>query len=170
MKGDKIVLRALEPDDLTFLYNVENDISNWEVSETRIPYSKYLLKTYLDEAGASIEKVGQFRYVIEEVGSDYAVGIFDIFDFDTINRRLSIGLLVNVEFRGKGYASESLKLIEEYAQRTLNVHQIYCDVNESNERSVEFFKKNGYEISGVKKDWILSNNKFSNVLLFQKIL
>ena len=44
LKGKDIYLRALEPEDLDFLYEVENNESIWELSTTIVPYSKYVLK------------------------------------------------------------------------------------------------------------------------------
>ncbi|MFI0492126.1 MAG: GNAT family N-acetyltransferase, partial [Flavobacterium sp.] len=42
LKGDNIYLRALEPNDLEFVYAMENDQSIWEVSNTQTPYSRFL--------------------------------------------------------------------------------------------------------------------------------
>jgi diamine N-acetyltransferase len=46
LRGKKISLRALEPEDLEFLYALENNETDWEVSNTQAPFSKYLLKQY----------------------------------------------------------------------------------------------------------------------------
>ena len=35
LKGQNIHLRALEPEDLAFVYALENDLSVWEVSQTQ---------------------------------------------------------------------------------------------------------------------------------------
>ncbi|MCP4974643.1 MAG: GNAT family N-acetyltransferase, partial [Maribacter sp.] len=48
LKGDHIYLRALEPDDLNFIYELENNTAIWEISGTTTPYSKHVLKQYLD--------------------------------------------------------------------------------------------------------------------------
>ena len=45
LSGEKIILRALEPEDLNFLYQIENNESFWEVSHTQTPFSKYILKS-----------------------------------------------------------------------------------------------------------------------------
>ena len=47
LKGNTIYLRALEPNDLEFVYAMENDQSIWEVSNTQTPYSRFLVKQYL---------------------------------------------------------------------------------------------------------------------------
>ena len=48
LKGENIYLRALEPNDLEFVYAMENDQSIWEVSNTQTPYSRFLVKQYLE--------------------------------------------------------------------------------------------------------------------------
>ncbi|MGB1308418.1 MAG: GNAT family N-acetyltransferase, partial [Oceanihabitans sp.] len=81
LKGEHIFLRALEPEDLAFIHTIENDESLWEISNTQTPYSKYLIKQYLDHAHKDIYEVKQLRLVISNY-SNVALGMIDIFDFD----------------------------------------------------------------------------------------
>ena len=64
LKGKNIYLRALEPEDLDFLYKLENDISIWEISGTQKPYSKATLIDYLSNAHLDIFEVKQLRLCI----------------------------------------------------------------------------------------------------------
>ena len=64
LKGKNILLRALEQTDLDFLYELENDTSIWEVSNTIAPYSRYILKKYLENSHKDIFEVKQLRLVI----------------------------------------------------------------------------------------------------------
>ena len=64
LKGQNIHLRALEPEDLDFLYEIENNESIWEVSNTQTPYSKWVLKQYLENAHQDIYEAKQLRLVI----------------------------------------------------------------------------------------------------------
>ena len=50
LKGEKLYLRALEPEDLEFLHELENNEEFWEVSATQAPFSKYILKKYLENS------------------------------------------------------------------------------------------------------------------------
>ena len=54
LKGKNITLRALEPEDLEFLYEIENNQIFWEVSHTQTPFSKFILKQYLENAHLDI--------------------------------------------------------------------------------------------------------------------
>jgi diamine N-acetyltransferase len=47
IENSNIRLRALEPDDVDFLYKWENDPETWRVSNTRMPVSKFLLASYI---------------------------------------------------------------------------------------------------------------------------
>ena len=43
MESNKVRLRAMEPEDLDLLYEIENDIETWHVGAGNVPYSRYLL-------------------------------------------------------------------------------------------------------------------------------
>ncbi len=170
MVGDRVVLRALEPEDLSFLYIIENDVDNWRVSETKIPFSKYLLHEYLDSIDEDITKSGQLRLVVESKEAKEPIGLIDLFDFDSINRKCGVGIIINSENRSDAIGSEALTILTNYCKKTLNLHQLYCDIQEGNMSSIRFFQKNGFVKTGIKKDWTLSAGTFNDVLLYQKIL
>ena len=50
LENRSISLRAPEPEDLDLLYLWENEPSIWHVSGTLTPFSRYILKQYLDHA------------------------------------------------------------------------------------------------------------------------
>ena len=170
LKKDNIVLRALEPSDLDLLYLLENDETVWEVSNTSTPYSKYMLKQYLDNSHRDIYDIKQLRLVITIASEERAIGFIDLFDFEPKHRRVGIGIVIFSENdRGKGYALTTLEMITKYAAANLNVHQVYANITDDNERSIQLFQKAGFQKSGEKKDWVFSEGKFKNELLYQLI-
>ncbi len=66
LSSKKTTLRALEPEDLEFLYNIENNDFFWEISHTLTPFSNYILKQYLENAHLDIFEAKQLRLIIEE--------------------------------------------------------------------------------------------------------
>ena len=64
LKGNNIYLRALEPEDLEFIYKIENNESIWEVSNTQTPYSRFLIRQYLENAHQDIYEAKQLRLAI----------------------------------------------------------------------------------------------------------
>ena len=169
LTGKHINLRALEPTDLEFLFQTENNESFWEVSNTQKPFSKYLLTQYLENAQQDIYEAKQLRLMIEEKDSSISVGMIDIFDFEPKHRRAGIGILISPEFERKGYANEALELLLNYVFTHLDLHQLYANITDDNLKSISLFEKQGFKKIGVKKDWIYSNRKFKNELLYQLI-
>lgn len=165
--GKKINLRALEPEDLEFLYQIENDESFWEVSHTQKPFSKYILKQYLESAHLDIYETKQVRFIIEETDTKNQVGMIDIFDFNPQHKRAGVGILVHPDFQKKGFASEALSLLIKYSFYYLQVHQLYANITSENIQSIQLFKKQNFTTVGVKKNWILSEGKFKDEILFQ---
>jgi len=169
LKGDHIFLRALEPEDLDFIYDIENNQDIWEISNTITPYSKFLIKQYLENAHKDIFEVKQLRLVISTFKNE-AIGLIDIFDFDFNSRRAGVGILIkDYKNRHKGYGAEALQLLKDYCFASLNLHQLYCNISEDNEASIKLFKNHNFKEVGLKKDWNIVNGVYKNEYLFQLI-
>jgi diamine N-acetyltransferase len=170
MKYEKIRLRALEPEDLELLYEWENNDSYWVISNTVSPFSKYTLKRYMENSHKSIYETGQLRLMIDLTGEKKTIGTIDIFDFDPFHGRAGIGILIADEAqRKKGYASMSLKCLVDYCFRTLQLHQLYCNILANNCESIDLFKKMGFTESGIKKEWVKTTDGYLDEYMFQLI-
>ena len=169
LKGEHINLRALEPEDLNFLFQIENNEAFWEVSHTQKPFSKYILKQYLENAHLDIFEAKQLRLLIEDKSTKTQIGMIDLFDFNPQHKRAGIGILIDPEFQKNGFASEALSTLINYCFSHLNMHQLYANITSDNKKSISLFSKNNFNKVGVKKDWILSEGKFKDEVLFQLI-
>ena len=169
LKGEHINLRALEPEDLDFLYQIENNEAFWEVSHTQTPFSKYILKQYLENAHLNIFEAKQLRLLIEEKSTKKQIGMIDLFDFNPTHKRAGIGILIHPEFQQNGFASEALSLLINYCFSILDLHQLFANITSDNSKSISLFTKHNFNKVGIKKDWILSEGKFKDEVLFQLI-
>lgn len=169
LKGENIYLRALEPEDLEFIHAIENDESIWEISNTQTPYSKFLIKQYLEQAHKDIFEVKQLRLMISNY-EEASLGLIDIFDFDFKNSRAGIGILLKeLDNRGRGYGSEALNLLKNYCFTHLGLHQLYCNISEDNQASIKLFTNLGFKQIGLKKEWNCINGSFKDEYLYQLI-
>ena len=170
LQGQNIFLRALEPEDLEFVYAVENDENIWEVSNTQTPYSKFLIRQYLKNAHQDIYEAKQLRLAICKNETSEAIGLIDLFDFDARNHRAGIGIIIRNETnRNKGLGNEALDLLVNYAFKKLQLHQLYANIGAHNEASLKLFTTFGFQKIGVKKDWNLVHGDFQDELIFQLI-
>ena len=167
MIGAKVFLRELEPEDVELLYRWENDPETWRVSGTTAPFSVHLLKSYVESVG-DIFSDGQLRTIICLKEHRTPIGTIDLFDHDAVNRRAGVGVLIaEKQERGNGYAHEALELMMEHAFDRLMLHQLYCNIAESNEASLQLFQKAGFRTVGIKKDWIRHPEGWEDEYLLQ---
>lgn len=170
LQGEKIYLRALEPEDLDFIYTIENDESIWHVSNTQTPYSKFLIRQYLENAHQDIYEAKQMRLAICLNETSEAIGLIDLFEFDPRNHRAGIGIVIHSKTnRNNGIGKEALQLLINYSFNQLQLHQLFANIGTDNEASLNLFATFGFEKIGVKKDWIKINNQFQDEVLFQLI-
>lgn len=171
LHGEHIFLRALEPEDLEFLYVLENDENVWEISNTNTPYSKFLIKQYLQNAHQDIYEAKQLRLAICKKNESKAIGLIDLFDFDPKNKRAGIGIVIqNNENKNQGFGSQALDLLIDYAFQKLDLNQLYANINVSNAVSIRLFTTFGFELIGVKKQWNFHNGNYSDEAFYQLII
>jgi diamine N-acetyltransferase len=170
MKYKDVRLRALEPEDLELLYKWENNDINWSISNTVAPFSRFTLKRYIENSHKNIFETGQQRFMIDHIEDKVTIGTIDVFEFDPFHKRAGVGILIaNESYRRKGYASMALICLIKYCFKTLQLHQLYCNILFDNFISIELFKKQGFVQCGIKKDWVMTSNRYVDVLMFQLI-
>ena len=168
INDDIIRLRALEPEDLEYLYKWENDMDMWEVSNTLTPFSVYMLKKYIENSHLDIYTTKQLRLMVELIETNTPVGLVDLYDFDPYHQRAGIGIMIhNSEHQKKGYATSAIRLLIDYCFETLGLNQVYSSVPSSNIGSRRLFEKLGFVQTGYRKDWLRRGNGWEDILYFQ---
>jgi len=168
LKNEKIFLRSVEPSDVEMLYKWENDLGVWQVSNTFIPFSKNTLEQYANSVH-DIFSQKQVRLIICNINTSLPVGSIDLFEYEPIHGRVGVGVLVDEQHRNTGIASASLDLVIKYAFDVLNVHQLFCNILANNFVSIKLFTQKGFVPCGQKRDWVLSNGKYQDELMYQLI-
>lgn len=169
LRGQNIHLRALEPSDVEAMYRWENDPSVWGVSGTVAPFSREILRAFIEQQQYDIWRTHQLRLVIALNEDGRAVGAVDLFDFDPLNRRAGVGVLVADGERGCGYASEALALLVEYARDVLMLNQLYCDIDTDNVACRALFAGSQFEECGVRRRWRLTADGWRDVVMMQRL-
>lgn len=168
--GDKVQLRPVEPEDMDLLLNWENNRENWEISGTLAPFSRELMRRYIENVHLNVYQTGQYRFVIVEKEKKDPVGTADIFDFDPFHKRAGIGILIAESGqRNKGLATESIELLKNYCFGHLDLRQLYCNIMADNNASISLFEKSGFSVSGTKKQWIRRGDEYKDEYLLQLI-
>jgi diamine N-acetyltransferase len=169
MIGKDVNLRAVEPADLDLLYELENNTEWWHLSNTVTPFSRFVLEQYIMNAHLDIYSTKQLRLMIEIIVDEkpVTIGTIDLFEFDPVNLRAGVGILVAKEWQSKGFASEALSLLVDYGFNTLNLHQLYCGICTDNESSLKLFQKQGFRITGTREQWVRNRQQWVDEYFLQ---
>ena len=171
LHSGRLHLRALEPSDADFMYEVENDAQAWRYSDTVAPLSRRILRDYALTYDADPFTAGQLRLIITEEDTKTPVGIVDLYEVSQRHQRAFIGIYICKDYRGKGYGDETLELIEDYAHNTLHLHQLGAKVEDSLKRTEQLFLNRGYALKGNLEDWLSTpDGKYAGMKIFTKIL
>ena len=148
------------------LYKVENDQELWNVGNTNVPYSRYVLHDYIAHSSGDIYTDREVRLIIEN-GAGEAVGVADITNFDAKHCHAEVGIVIAREHRMKGYALKALGRITHYAAHVLHLHQLYAIIDADNEASVRLFRKAGFMDTAMMADWLYDGTKYHPAKLMQ---
>ena len=170
IQNNILMLRALEPTDLDVLYRWENDVDLWHTSATITPFSRKQLWDYIENYDGDIFRTRQLRLMIEEISSKDVIGTIDLYDFDPINSRANVGILIDKDYQGKGYGKMALNLLENYCREYISINQLVAIVATDNIQSLSLFHVLDYNEVGVMKSWLKRGIKFIDAILLQKII
>lgn len=153
MTTDRISLRAVEPGDADFMYEVDNDSSAWAYSDTIAPLSRKMLRDYALDYDADPLRCGQLRLIVTENGTGRPVGILDLYEISPLHRRAFTGIYILKDFRRTGYAIEALRQVADYVSRHLRITRLWARIPAANFASAELFRKAGFSQEASLHGW-----------------
>ena len=109
-------------------------------------------------------------FVIADSDQNFPVGYTQLVKLDLINRKCELGICIAQEYQGKGYATDTFNLLEDYAKKIFNIRKITLSVLTNNVRAIGFYKKMLYRSVGVLESDFYIFNEFHDVLLMEKII
>lgn len=117
--------------------------------------------TLVAEEGASLSSGSLRLYALP-------YGCIDLYNYDPLNRRCAVGIMVATEHRRKGYALAMLHALEK--QYSGKIHCLYADIAATNTASQALFRKAGYTECGRFKEWLEYDSHFIDNIRMQLIL
>jgi len=156
--GEKVTLRKMEKYDM---------VHSLEFAKHKKEVMQYL---YMDWGNATAEEQievlkgwekseGNIPCAIDENCTGEHIGNCD-FRFSFGDKRCHIGLLIGVpSCQGKGYGTEIVKIMRDYAFAENDVNRLELFVQVENERAIACYKKCGFVHEGTLRDYYIKRNK-----------
>ena len=101
------------------------------------------------------------NFAIVNLENDNVIGNCSIHHIDVQDRTATVGIFIGDEQnRSKGYGTEALKLLIDYAFNYLNMNNIMLGVKSFNERAINCYKKVGFKEFGRRRQSYYLNGKY----------
>jgi RimJ/RimL family protein N-acetyltransferase len=141
-----------------------NDPEVTKYLESRFyPNSLESLREYVSKRAADRNS---FFLAICLQGEDRHIGNIKVGPIDSNHRFADIGIVVGEkDFWGKGYGSEAIGIVVQYAFEVLNLHKLNAGCYEAQVGSMKAFQKNGFEIEAIRKKHYFCNGSYMDGVL-----
>ncbi len=156
LRGERVLLRALERSEVELVASWDADPETWRQLSDR-PYAPRttaeVLKEY-DEGTALRTDDRHVWFVVDVDGSP--VGTLLLWGVDLHNRRAHLGVVIAPGERGKGYATDGMRVLLRYAFRDRGLHRVQLEVLADNAPAIAAYRRVGFVEEGRARDdaWV----------------
>jgi len=126
---------------------IDNKDVKWHAKDICYPYPLIRVKKYI-LGQLKLKNYIEFAILVD----NKFVGTICLEKIDKINKKASIGYWVSKAYRGRGIATEAVKLIVDFGFNKLKLKRIYAEVKKGNIQSSRVLEKVGFEKEDVSKD------------------
>lgn len=148
LKGRLVCLRQKRLDDAQkdYSWRVDEELAALDASSPlRMSFQEYL-RFYKEEV--DYPSPFSWRFAIETLEGQY-IGNCMIYDIDTTAGEAELGILIgDKDYWEKGCGTEAVRMLSEFAFRTLDIQRLYLHTLDWNLRAQRCFSKCGFVANG----------------------
>lgn len=163
---NEIVLKAVEPEDVDFMLECDNEPKAARWSDYRAPLSRNQLLSYALTYDADPFAAGQLRLIAHN-NDGQRVAVVDLYDISEKDSRAFIGIAVHPSCRDKGFGTLTLEAISDFCRDRLGIKSLAAKVSTENSVATSLFLKAGYEKIAVLPSWHKIGDAFKDFYLFR---
>lgn len=169
LQGSRLYLRPVRPQDAAGRYVqwLNNPAVNQYLESRFERHTMASVRRYIQAINRLPANVFM-AIVLNE--NDRHIGNLKLGPINPVHKLGDIGILIGEEdCWGKGYATEAIRLLTDYAFNTLRLHKVTASCYASNVGSARAFEKAGFTIEAVRPAHFISAGKFVDAILLGAI-
>ncbi len=163
LTGERVYLRPLEKEDFNQLYVWSNDPEIRGLTGEVFPTSQDSIEEFQARLRTDNSRVW-FGVVVKE--NDRLIGEAGLLRMFPAWRTTDLSLIIGdrTAWR-KGYGTEAMQLLLEYAFGYLNFHRVAIGVVGSNQRALQFYEKVGFRREGIQRDGYYYDHHYQDFVM-----
>ncbi|HEV2973182.1 MAG TPA: GNAT family protein [Pirellulales bacterium] len=165
---DEIWIKPAELADVSQIVALRNDPSTLLHLHDANQYNAAQTEMWLRGLPATSKRYSVFEWLNSPsvpVQCGEFVGLVRIDRIDSINRNCAVGLDLVPQHRGKGLSAKVYAWLLDYLFHQLNMHMVYLEVLESNERAIHVYERLGFRVDGRLRQRIFRNGTYEDSIL-----
>lgn len=151
--GDLVALGPLHEGLIDLMTAWDNDFATSVISGDDLkPYAPTAVRSAV-EAMLTGGRDGWYGFAVYERATNRPIGHVNLRDVNTIHRTAEIGVLIGArDCRGKGYGTEVVRLLLDFAFNGLNLHNVWLDTLSINPSAVASYRRAGFREIGRRRE------------------
>lgn len=162
LKGEKVVLRSIERDDLKALHVLRRNVDlmllaggDW------YPHSFAAAEKHFEK---NLEREDNHWFVIEAEGN--VIGDIGLHHVDRANSCTSFGIsILEPAFLGKGYGRDAIKVLLDYAFRIHSFRRVWLETGSNNPRAIGAYMACGFIEEGRMREHSFSDGQYIDTVI-----
>lgn len=127
--------------------------------EVRFVHQTY--ETVLAYVNSFYGDAEKYMWGVYPNATNYLIGTATLSEINRNHGRGVVGLMIGEkEYWDKGYGTEIIKLVVDYAFKRLGLHKVMAGVIDGNQASIKAFQKAGFEIEGRGKSHLFLDGEY----------
>jgi RimJ/RimL family protein N-acetyltransferase len=161
--GEKTRLRAIEREDIPTFVRWFNDPEVRQYLEMYLPMSRaeeeQWFEAYLKDNTSRI-------FAIVDADDGVTIGNVGLHGLDWKNRSATLGIVIaDKEYWGRGYGSDAITTLLDFAFGEMNLHRIELSVYEFNQRAMRCYEKCGFRHEGRAREAFYRGGRYHDTFL-----
>jgi RimJ/RimL family protein N-acetyltransferase len=163
LEGEKVYLNPIKLDDVHAMMKFMNNESIRVLARSRRDSMNEMNTKSMIENLLKNEE----GFIIYRKNDNEKIGYALIMDRDEYNREAMLGISIeDKQDRGKGFGTESIKLLLKHGFINLNLESMHLGVYEYNESAIKVYEKVGFKHVGKRRNAkIIGNKKYGEVIM-----
>lgn len=167
LEGKLVCLRKFKPSDAEAVYQICKDkqMARWTMG-LPADYKLEHATAFIRKARRLARQNRELHFAITLKESGRLIGTMGLKRIDTTHKCAEIGFVIGRKYQAKGYATEAVGLILEFAFKKLRLYRVYGYCFEPNVASRCVFEKCRFKLEGTIRKAVVKYNKRQNMLHF----
>ena len=162
IRGEKVILRAIELEDLERCHRWMNDPDVTQFLSTRFPLSLQQERKWIEQERDPMRDLALAIETLEGVH----IGNCGLHGIHAVDRSAGLGISIGEKSHwSQGYGTDAMLTLCGFGFGQMNLHRIWLYVFDFNARGIRCYEKCGFQHEGRLREAIFRHGKYRDVLV-----